>query len=73
MIAVRHGNEIHIGSFSDAAVGLQRGYRVQLHDLPKFSFIVDAPTGEDAVRIAFRCAQQEGRAKSDAATFQRMS
>jgi hypothetical protein len=47
------------------------GYRIQLHDLPAYTFLVDAPTVDDAQRMAFSVARQEGRAKSDAATIQR--
>lgn len=50
---------------------VETGYRVQLHDLPAYTFLVDASTADDAQRIAFRIAQKEGRAKSDAATVQR--
>lgn len=50
---------------------VETGYRVQLHDLPAYTFLVDAPTVDDAQSIAFRVAQSEGRAKSDAATVQR--
>ena len=50
---------------------VETGYRVQLHDLPAYTFLVDAPTADDAQRMAFRAARQEGRAKTDAATIQR--
>jgi hypothetical protein len=50
---------------------VETGYRIQLHDLPAYTFLVDAPTADDAQRMAFSVARKEGRAKSDAATIQR--
>lgn len=50
---------------------VETGYRVQLHDLPAYTFLVDAPTSDEAQRAAFSVARKEGRAKSDAATIQR--
>lgn len=50
---------------------VETGYRVQLHDLPAYTFLVDAPTSDEAQRAAFNVAHKEGRAKSDAATIQR--
>ena len=50
---------------------VETGYRVQLHELPAYTFFVDATTADDAQKLAFHVAQKSGRAKSDAATVQR--
>lgn len=65
---VNDSRVIHIGKGFET---VQSGYRVNLHDLPAYTFLVDAPTADSAQRMAFSVAKQEGRARSDAATIQK--
>lgn len=60
-------------SMSRAFAGIDSGYIVHLHDLPAYTFRVDAPTMDEAIAAAFECARREGRARSNAATVQRIA
>lgn len=71
MFAIEDDKDRHTIHLTRSFGFVETGYRVQFHDLPAYTFLVDAPTVDDAQRIAFRVAQSEGRAKSDAATIQR--
>ena len=71
MFAILDDKNSRVVHISKGFEPVQSGYRVQLHDLPAYTFIVDAPSIDDAQSIAFRFAQSEGRAKSNAATIQR--
>jgi hypothetical protein len=73
MSAVRTGNVIAVaGSFVDACYLLDsdKGYAVKLHCAPKYTFLVDAETGDMAQKIAVHIARCEGLSvPTDAATF----
>jgi hypothetical protein len=74
MHAVAHNRTIHVShDIAAALAGVTSGYRVNLHDLPGWTFHIDAPSVDDAQRIAFTLAKREGRARTDAATVQRIA
>jgi len=53
--------------------GTLTGYRVNLHSLPGYTFVVEASTGDEAHRLAHRLAKSEQPALKDSgATFQRV-
>lgn len=53
--------------------GTLSGYRVTLHALPAYTFLVEAPTGDEARRMAYRLAKSEQPTLKDSgATFQRV-
>lgn len=53
--------------------GTLAGYRVNLHALPAHTFFVEAATGDDAHRMAYRFAKSENPSLKDiGATFQRV-
>lgn len=53
--------------------GTLAGYRVTLHALPAYTFLVEASTGDDAHRMAYRLAKSEQPTLKDSgATFQRV-
>ena len=53
--------------------GTLAGYRVNLHSLPRYTFLVEAATGDDAHRMAHRFAKSENPSLKDiGATFQRV-
>lgn len=57
---------------ASALAGFEGGYRVSMHALPAYTFIVDAPSGEQAVKcVVALCAKERKTLKTDAATFQR--
>lgn len=71
MFAIEDDKDRHTIHLTRSFDYVETGYRVQIHELPAYTFLVDAPTVDDAQRIAFRVAQKEWRVKSDAATVQR--
>ena len=71
MFAILDDKNSRVVHISKGFEPVHSGYRVCLHDLPSYTFLVDAPCIDDAQSIAFRFAQSEGRAKSNAATIQR--
>jgi hypothetical protein len=74
MHAIAHDRTIHVSpDIAASLVGVTAGYRVNLHDLPGWTFHVDAPSADDAQRIAFTLAKREGRARTDAATITKLS
>jgi hypothetical protein len=74
MHAIAHNRTIHVSpDIAAALVGVTAGYRVNLHDMPGWTFHVDAPSADDAQRIAFALAKREGRARTDAATITNLS
>lgn len=74
MHAVAHNRAIHVSpDIAAALAGVTSGYRVNLHDLPGWTFHVDASSADDAQRIAFTLANREGRARTDAATIVRLA
>lgn len=71
MFAIRDDKNTRVIHISKGFEMVRSGYRVCLHDLPSYTFLVASSSIDDAQRIAFRFAQSEGRAKSNAATIQR--
>lgn len=74
MYAIADGRTIRVSAdLTEALSGIAHGYRVNLHDLPGWIFEVAAPSADAAQAAAFNVARSEGRARSDAATIQRLS
>ena len=71
MFAILDDKNSRVIHISKGFEPVQSGYRVQLHDLPSYMFLIDALSIDDAQRIAFKFAQSDGKAKSNAATIQR--
>jgi hypothetical protein len=72
MFCSAHDKIISISNnLSEALCGVSSGYKVVLHDLPKWTFHVAAASADEAQKLAFKVAHSEGRARTDAATIQR--
>jgi hypothetical protein len=57
---------------TNALDGFNGGYKVNMHALPDYTFIVDCTSGETAVkRVVELCARMNKHLSTDAATFQR--
>mgnify|MGYP001174053233 CR=1 FL=1 len=73
MMAARIGDCIAIApTFADACALFKssQGYTVKLHCAPKYTFFIDAPSGDAAQRLAAHVAKSEGLpVPTDAATF----
>ena len=60
MIAVRTGNTINVSKdMIKALSGIEEGYAVTLHALPKIVFHVDTNTADNAQAIAYTVAKKE--------------
>jgi len=71
--AVRHNDTVTIAQdFVTASVGIKTGYRVTLHSKPKYLFLVDARSVDEAQMAVVACFRQEGiEIKSTGATIQK--
>jgi hypothetical protein len=76
MFATANGRLITLSSnIANAFTGEFKGYKVELHALPGWTFHVEASCADEAQSLAYQCARKEGAnmlRDSDAATIQRM-
>lgn len=59
MIAINNGNEIILSSSLTNALTTAGKYKVQLHCVPQYSFLVDADNCDKAQEIAFNFTKAE--------------
>lgn len=55
-----------------AMCGVVKGYKVELHAVPGYRFMVEAESVDHAQRIAYDIARRELNITTDAATVQRL-
>lgn len=74
MFAFRTDKTINVSSdIARAMAGVTKGYKVELHAVPGFTFLVEADSVDHAQRIAYNIARDELPITSDAATVQRIA
>lgn len=73
MFATLHSSLPRTIVIANRLAGTLAGYRVNLHSLPSYTFFVEAVSGDDAHRMAYRFAKSEQPSLKDiGATFQRV-
>lgn len=74
MFAVAQGKTITISKDAIKAMCQSiRGYKVQMHALPDYVFLVEAESGDEAIAYIVNTCNKNGKAiKSNAATFSRI-
>lgn len=74
MFAFRTDKTIHISTnMARAMCGVKAGYKVELHAVPGYTFMVEADSVDHAQRIAYTTARRELPIRTDAATVQRIA
>ena len=59
MFAVNNGKEIVISSSISEALSSKGQYKVELHCVPQYTFLVDAKNCDEAQKIAFEFTRDE--------------
>lgn len=73
MFVIQHPSLPRTIVIAKRLAGTLSGYRVTLHALPAYTFLVEASNGDDAHRMAHRLAKSEQPTLKDSgATFQRV-